>query len=115
MRLQWSRRHDESLTESRKKRTMEPSEDTSSDQKPRQTENGQPLSCQLPASRAPGNRFFSCLMIAAVFILLDLVILLYFLWPLTAPKDVDQVSPAPSGIEKEINESSGPDGLQRKQ
>jgi hypothetical protein len=31
--------------------------------------------------RAQGSRFFSCLLIAAVFIIIDLAIILYFLWP----------------------------------
>ena len=94
---------------------MKPSKHTPSDQKPRQTENSQGMFCKLSVPRTLGSRFFSCLVIAVIFILLDLAILLYFLWPLTPPKDVDQVSPAPAGIEKEINEPAAPNGLQPNQ
>ena len=51
-------------------------------------------------------------MIAAVFIILDLAILLYFLWPSIVGRDVDSLSPVPTEIGKAINESADPDAVQ---
>ena len=93
---------------------MEPSEPASSNQKTRQDENVQSPSCGLLKPRVSRSRFLSCLMIAAAFIIIDLAILLYFLWPSIVGKDVDQVSPVPAVIEKKVNESAGPDDLQQK-
>ena len=93
---------------------MEPTEPTSSNQKSRKAENVQSPSCALLKPRVSGSRFLSCLMIAAAFILLDLAILLYFLWPSIVGKDVDQVTPAPAVIEKEVNGAATHDDLQQK-
>lgn len=50
--------------------------------------------------RVPGNRLFSWMMIGTLFVLLDLAILLYFLWP--RPEDPQvQVQNSTSAVHAE--------------
>jgi uncharacterized protein YpmB len=58
---------------------------------------------QEPRQQA-GNRMFSCLLIAAIFIIIDLAILLYFFLP-TRP--VDKASETGQSIQRQQQAASG--------
>ena len=64
--------------------------------------------------RSWGSRLFTWFVIAVAFILLDIAILLYFIWGPPASTDVDLVRSAPTEIEKNINETAASEGMQQK-
>ncbi len=92
---------------------MKSSKPDSSDHSSPQDDNIQPPSCGLLTPRASRGRFMSCLLIAAVFLVLDLAILFYFMW-LPSTKEVEQVAPRQVVVEKNIAPAAFPDAPQQK-
>ena len=92
------------LNGNRGKITMGTSEHISLDQQPQQDENDQTSLDQKLVPPPSGNRLFTFLVIAAVFIIIDLAILFYFLWLRTDEKNVEQSPPAVSMLQKEVKD-----------
>ena len=69
----------------------------------KQDESGFQVSCPLLAPMDQGTgRFFSCLVIGIVFVLMNIAIVIYLFWPSLVAKDPDPQSSKPAGIEKKV-------------
>ena len=69
----------------------------------KQDESGFQVSCPLLAPMDQGTgRFFSCLVIGIIFVVMNIAIVIYLFWPFIVGKDPAQQSSKPAGIEKKV-------------